>query len=182
MESPTVQEVRDAASHIAFGRPKIQNNLRAIVVEVIVDFALRPDWKHCSEDWNSWDFEHTSGARLEVKQTAFRQSWKSPPSPKERRFDIAPRTGYWHEGTTWTDKIGRHAHIYVFAVHPIEDDTVDHRDPSQWRFYVLETSKLPPLPQKSIGLATVKAKGKEVDWQGLLHAVEEIRKRLALQS
>ena len=183
MENPTVQEVLDAASFIAFGSPKIQNNFRAIVVEAIVKLALSPTWKHCSEDWNSWDFEHvSSGARLEVKQTAFRQSWKPPVLSKERRFDIAPRTGYWREGTIWTDKVGRHADIYVFAINPVEDGTVDHRDPSQWRFYVVETSKLPPLPQKSIGLNAVKEKGKEVDWHGLLDAVEQVRRWVPLRS
>jgi hypothetical protein len=175
MPFPTAKEIRDAASSLAFGEPIIQNHLRALVVEAIIDFALKPTWRHCSGNWNGWDFEHQSGARLEVKQSALRQSWTQPATPGEMRFDIAPRTGYF-EGATWVPNDGRNAHIYVFATHKITDETADQRDPSQWRFYIVETTKLPS--SKTVGIPALRALSSEVVWGDLFNGVERLRARL----
>lgn len=149
-ESPAITEVQPSlieavrrhASDAAFGRPLVQNNLRAMVVEAIVDLALPEGWRWSSADWAGWDFEHADGTRLEVKQSAARQTWAAPRNPAQRRFDVALRQGRW-EGSVWVDEPGRHAHLYLLADHPIIDDTADHRDPSQWVFYPLATSALP---------------------------------------
>lgn len=42
-DPPTAGEMSAAASQLAFGQPIVQNNLRALVVEVMVDLALKPD-------------------------------------------------------------------------------------------------------------------------------------------
>ncbi len=176
MEFPAVEEVRDYASHIVFGDRLIQNNFRAVVAEAIVDFALRPTWLHCSENWGSWDFQHTTGVRLEVKQSSIRQSWKQAAAlirGAKPQFDIAARTGYWHQGTTWIEQKGRHAHIYVFALHSITDDTADHRDALQWKFYIVAAPSLPPT--KTISLSTLKGLSQEVGWHHLFEEVEAAR-------
>ncbi|MGH7045584.1 MAG: hypothetical protein ACREE2_04250 [Stellaceae bacterium] len=133
-QAPTPATVRAAAAKLAFGTPIVQNNLRAIVAEVITGYALGPDWHHCSADWSGWDFEHKLGARLEVKQSAARQTWKPPPVRHPPRFDISPRSGYWQDGSRWIERAGRHAQIYVFCHHPVDDAAADHRDPLQWSF------------------------------------------------
>ena len=130
------------AAQSAFGRPLVQNTLRAVVVEAMIDLALRPDWRWCSADWAGWDFEHSDGTRLEIKQSAARQTWTAPRKPGQRRFDVAHRQGWW-EGSIWIKRPGRHAHLYVFADHPLIDDRADHRDPAQWRFYAVAASDLP---------------------------------------
>jgi len=38
---------------------------------------------------------------------------------------------------------GTFAHIYIFAYHPIMEESADHRDPRQWRFHVVATNRLP---------------------------------------
>lgn len=80
MKPPVRETIRARASEVAFGSTIIQNNLRALVVEAIVDYALKPSWRWCSQDWSGWDFEHESGVRLEVKQSAARQTWTAPSS------------------------------------------------------------------------------------------------------
>ena len=170
MVVPTADEVYEAASQIAFGRPIVQNNFRAIVFEAIVECALKTGWSRCSGDWKGWDFEHRTGKRLEVKQSALRQTWKPPYSPRSPRFDIAVHSGSY-EGAVWTPHYGRNADIYVFGLHPVVDDTADHRDAAQWRFYVTPSSKLPPA--KTIGLAALNKLSTAVTWEFLSKTVEK---------
>lgn len=137
----------------AFGKPLINNVLRGHVAEAIIALALEPDWDWCSGDYASWDFQHRrTNLRLEVKQSAARQSWELGAGSKKSspRFDIAPRTGRWEVDGVFVSEPGRAADLYVFAYHPIEDDTADHRNPMQWTFFVVLTSSLPKT--KSIGL------------------------------
>ena len=42
-------------------------------------------------------------------------------------------------------------HLYVFAHHGICDDHADHRDPQQWRFYVVAARDLPNVKQLGLG-------------------------------
>ena len=84
---------RHAASR-SFGRPLIQNDFRAVVVEAIVDLALRPaGWGWCSGDWAAWAFEHGDKTRLEVKLSAALQTWAAPKTVRQPRFDVAFRQG-----------------------------------------------------------------------------------------
>lgn len=152
----TPQDIRDRASAAAFGNPLVTNAFCGIVVGMIVASALGDESTWTAVDWGGWDFERKGDdLRLEVRQSAAMQSWglaKSPPS-----FDIGARTCYWKNGV---EKIvleppTRLAHVYVFAHHPQTDQTADHRDPGQWRFYVIPTDQL-PARQKSISLSGVR--------------------------
>jgi hypothetical protein len=127
---PSIADVQRKVSESAFGKPLVTNVLRGHVVEAIVAMALEPDWSWCSEDYSSWDFERADGLRLEVKQSAARQSWATSDKPSACSFDIAQRKGRW-EGQKWVDEPGRAAHIYIFAHHPIAGIDADHRDPAQ---------------------------------------------------
>ena len=132
-------------------KQRVMNNVhRSEYVEAIVALALKPSGWTRMTPWDSWDFAHESGARLEVKQSAAAQAWKSPERQSPARFDIAPRTGYWDEEGEWAPKPGRHADLYVFAWHGADGDTADQRDAGSWEFYVVAERDLPE--QKSIGL------------------------------
>ncbi len=108
---------KDAALHrriktTLMGRydtPVMNNVYRADYVECLVAFTPGTDWwltwTH-GWDWAAWDCQHTSGARLEVKHAAARQSWdrETPARRRAPRFDIAPRTGYWtKDGSQWVN-------------------------------------------------------------------------------
>ncbi|MVA96526.1 hypothetical protein GN330_04595 [Nitratireductor sp. CAU 1489] len=157
------------ASEVIFGKSLIMNVYRSIVVEAIISRAL-PDWTWCSSDYASHDFER-NGIRLEVKQTAIRQTWTTTRLSRPS-WDIAPRKGYWLDGKTWIPSPGRNAELYLLGLHAIADDTADHRDPEQWRFFVIATSDLPPTNQ--IGLRKVEQLASFSSVTGLAAKVDEI--------
>ncbi len=147
----TPKDIERRVSEAVFGHRLITNVFRGHVVEAIVAEALEPDWTWSSQDHASCDFSRDDGVRLEVKQSAALQSWAvDPPKKICASFDIAPRKGYW-EGLTWISEPGRRAHIYLFAFHKTIDETADHRDPSQWLFYVVRADDLPDARTISLG-------------------------------
>jgi hypothetical protein len=172
---PTADDIRAIASEIAYGKPLIENSYRGLIVEIIIGEALGSEWRLCSADWSGWDFEHRSGCRLEVKQSAARQTWEAPRKPSPPSFDIRERTGYY-DSATWTPHAGRLAHSYVFAYHPVGDDSADHRDPSQWQFYVLPASRLPA--NKRISLSKLVLLTSAGPWSHLRVSVEQARRAL----
>jgi len=167
-----IAAVERHAAHAAFGRPLIQNNLRAVVVEAMVDLALPAGWRWCSADWAGWDFEHADGTRMEVKQSAARQTWAAPKRPGQRRFDVAFRQGRW-EGSVWVDEPGRHAHLYLFADHPVADESADHRDPAQWLFYAMKANELPQTA--SLSLSRLSALAQPSGYDELAETIERLR-------
>jgi len=159
------------------GNRLVVNHLRGSVVEAIVAQALSPDWHWCSEDWGGWDFERTDGLKLEVKQSAALQTWAGTGKPPSRAsFDIAIRKGRYTGDAAWVDRVGRWADIYVFAHHALTDETADHRDPSQWTFYVTPTIALPTT--STIGLSAVQRLSVRCGVDELLTVIEETTARL----
>jgi hypothetical protein len=140
-----------------FGSPIVLNSLRGEVVEEMVAMALETEWEHCAGDWAAFDFrERRSGLRIQVKQSAARQSWHKQRCPPARpRFSIAEKTGRWDEGDRWVAEPGRNADLFVFAWHPLTAEAADHRDAHQWEFYVVAERRLPP--RKSVSLTGVQA-------------------------
>ncbi|MGC9960178.1 hypothetical protein, partial [Roseiarcus sp.] len=144
MTIPNAKEIAKRAGDRAFGNPLVENTWRSHVVEMIVESVLSAEWKWSAEGWSGWDFEHVkTGLRLEVKQSAAKQSWKGTPKrPSPPKFSIKTAKVHWTDGVNPKPLPGR-AEIYVFAYHPIKDDTADHRDPLQWTFFVVRTRDLP---------------------------------------
>ena len=172
---PTADDIRARVSVAAFGGPLISNIYRGLVAEIIVGAALGSEWQLCSGDWRGWDFEHLTGLLLEVKQSAARQTWTGTRKATVPIFDIRARTGYF-EGSDWVADPRRFAHIYVFAHHPIMDASADHCEPSQWRFHVVATDRLPA--GKTISLVKVALLSDAVPWAGLNGQVESVRAAL----
>lgn len=148
-----------------YNQPLIGNVERGTYVECMVELALsesRPSWS-LTDTWAAWDLEQEeTKARIEVKQSAALQTWttsaaETKPSPS---FDIGPRTGYYvggsKDGSVWVDTgLMRQADIYIMAWHGETDHLVaDHRQPEQWRFFVVPEHLLRP-GQKRIGLNPV---------------------------
>ncbi len=141
--------------------------------------ALEPEWLWVSADYSNWDFERADGLKLEVKQSAVKQSWSNEYKGNNFRskatFDIAPRTGRW-QGQNWVAEVGRAAQIYVFCHHVIGDATADHRDPSQWQFYIVEASRLPP--QKKISLNPLRALCEPVSFEQVFFVVQGVANKI----
>jgi hypothetical protein len=134
----------------------MQNQIRPLYVEAMIEDVLGPSWRYVGGNWTGWDFVSQQGAKLEVKQSAAIQPWSVARGMKTKGiFDIRERTGYFgEEGISWHAGPGRNAQIYIFAWHPVVDETADHRDPNQWRFYVVPVADLPP-GRKTIGLKAI---------------------------
>jgi hypothetical protein len=142
-------------AHRLFGQPILRNDLRGELVEEIVAMALEPEWQGCGSDWGACDLVRPAdGLRIQVKQSAALQSWTLPDGPKPRPcFSIASKTGRY-EGSTWIAGVGRNAEIFVFGWHDRCDEGADHREPSQWQFFVVAERDLPD--QKSISLSSLR--------------------------
>jgi hypothetical protein len=142
-----------------YGQPIMSNLTRPLYLEKLLARLLKGEWRHVGGDWSGWDLENfASRARIELKQSAARQTWTDSPTrvgkPTKPIFDIQERTGYFgNGGSTWINTPGRPADLYVFAWHPVFDpkEAVDHRDPDQWEFYLVPETQL-PKGQKTIGL------------------------------
>jgi hypothetical protein len=161
----TKDDVLRDLSEAAFGRPLISNMYRGLVAEVLVKSCLGSDWDWCSADWAGWDFAHSDGCKLEVKQTADVQTWENRKSSIPRTIFGIPSSAGFYEGARWVEKAGRQADIYVFAHHPIGDRQVaDHRDPEQWVFYVVPARVLPV--SQTISISTLRALTIRV-WQSM---------------
>ncbi|HER8900605.1 TPA: hypothetical protein VMX41_001798 [Streptococcus pyogenes] len=164
------EEITATAASAIFGKPLITNVYRSIVVEAIIAAAL-PDWRWVSADYFEYDFVHADGTRLEVKQSALKQTWVTKGDAKPS-WDVAERKGAWKDGK-WVPSPGRNADIYVLGLHDVIDETADHRDPAQWQFLVIPTSKLPTTARISLGPASRLAN--PVTVSGLPAAVAEAR-------
>jgi hypothetical protein len=171
-------DVIDRLTRRLFGSPILQNHIRGEVVEEIVASALEPEWQHCSGDWGPCDLRHPgSGLRIQLKQSAARQSWDAGEVPRENaHFSIAEKTGRYENDGTWVEEASRSAEIFIFAWHPLTDPSADHRRPDQWLFHVVPERDL--SRQKSISLAAVRAVAPSVDFAGLVEAVGTAEARL----
>jgi len=152
-------------------------------VERMIALALGEGFALVSADWAAWDIESSEGVRIEVKHSAAWQTWSDVTGGKPSKgvFDISARTGHWTDGgAKWVPKAGRQADLYVFAWHPItEPDKVDHRDPSQWLFYVVPAAEL-PAEQNTIRQSVVARRWSERRFSELRSAVRKLVKELAL--
>ena len=77
-----------------------------------------------------------------------------------------------------TSIYGRNADIYVFAHHPVHDASADHREPSQWQFYVVAACRLPCT--KQLSLSGVQRLALPVGLAGLTYTVEMLRLEVKL--
>jgi hypothetical protein len=130
----------------AYGAPLIENIWRGAWVEAMIALALPDGWRRTVNS-AGWDFEHPDGAKLEVKQSAARQSWPQA-APYRSTFSIVA-SQYHFAGGKVVVETGRKANIYLFAHHPVWEDA-DHRSPAQWQFYVVPTGALPNAKSISI--------------------------------
>ncbi len=132
-----------------------------------------PLWS-VTDTWAAWDLtQQNTGARIEVKQSAARQTWASNMNAARQAptFDIAPRSGYYADGESeWVETdLRRHADVYIMVWHGEGDPQLaGHRQPGQWRF-----SPEHPLPpgQKTISLNPLASLGHAHSYAELAEAV-----------
>lgn len=138
----------------------LSNTLRGHLAEFLVATALG-----CAQgvrtEWDDVDLRLPDGTAIEVKSSAYAQSWKQS-RPSIIRFAIAPTQGWDAETNDYTTHVARRADVYVFCLLGAPSETeADPLDLSQWTFYVLSKAILDArVPtQRTIGLGPLVALG-----------------------
>ncbi len=133
------------------------NRERGILAEYIVAMATESDADSRIE-WDAYDLITPDGIKLEVKSSAYLQTWSQDKLSKIV-FNISP-SKLWDKKThTYSTEKIRWADIYVFCL--FTATVIDNANPldlSQWRFFVIRTDELNKKleNQKTITLSGLK--------------------------
>lgn len=151
------------------------NALRGLVAEFLVARAVGAPAPARTE-WTAYDVLAPDGTKIEVKCSAYVQSWAQQ-SHSKITFDIAQKRAWNPDTNAYDAEPTRSSDVYVFAVHAHRDRaTVDPLDLAQWEFYVLATRTLTEKlgKQKTLALSSLqRLKPRRVAWQALGDAVRE---------
>jgi len=120
----------------------LSNTTRGRFAEFIVASAINVDLNQVRDEWGAYDLITTEGIKIEVKSSAYVQSWAQK-SPSKISFGIKASLS-WDEETNKRIEIAmRSADVYVFCLlHYDIKDTCNPLDLDQWEFYVLATWEL----------------------------------------
>ena len=117
----------------------VSNTERGKLAEYLVAKAMGCG-SQISQTWESYDLLSPEGIKIEVKTSAYIQSWKQKAFSKIS-FGIA-KTKFW-DGLNYVGEKKRHADVYVFCVLKHKDqETINPLELAQWDFYPVATRKL----------------------------------------
>jgi hypothetical protein len=146
----------------------VGNTERGALAEYLVAMACGID-KNPRISWDAYDLETKDGIKIEVKSSAFIQTWKQKDFSKPI-FNIQITRAWDYRENLFHDERKRHADVYVFALlaHK-EQSTLNPLNLDQWEFYVLATKQLSEYKksQKSITLNSLKKIADCVRYNGL---------------
>jgi hypothetical protein len=134
----------------------LTNTTRGILAEYIVATDLGVD-EILRNDWEPYDLTSEDGMKIEVKSSAYIQTWNQSQLSKII-YNIKPATKYNPITNRFDGKPQRHSDYYIFCLlHHIDQETINPLDLDQWTFYVLDSRTLDKeLPnQKTITLSSL---------------------------
>jgi len=151
----------------------LSNTLRGRFAEFLVSSALGVASGNRIE-WDAIDVISQSGVKVEVKSSAYLQSWKGNPS--RITFGIQHKLAWdWGIGSFPANPV-RTADVYVFCLLDHQDsESVDPMNLNQWRFFVLATKELEAKlgQQKTLSFTTLQSLNpRGVKYSDLAEAVE----------
>ncbi len=118
-----------------------ENITRGILAEFLVAKAVG-DPSPLRHAWDNFDVTTPSGIRVEVKSSAYLQSWRQR---QHSRITFAGLTGlaYSYETNEFAEEATLRADVYVFALNRFrEPDRYDALDTRAWEFYVVPVRTL----------------------------------------
>ncbi|PCJ25024.1 MAG: hypothetical protein COA97_08590 [Flavobacteriales bacterium] len=119
----------------------LSNSLRGVIAEYIVKQDLDID-NGARIEWDAYDLITKSGVKVEVKSSAYLQSWKQKEFSKIS-FDISPSRGWDSQTNEYSKESKRQSDFYIFCLLKHQDkETVNPLKLEQWTFYVLPTETL----------------------------------------
>lgn len=126
----------------------VGNTERGALAEYLVALACGVDDK-IRISWDTYDLELKNGIKVEVKSSAYLQTWKQK-SLSKPIFSIRETLAWDYIENVYLNEIKRHADIYVFALLAHTDKTtINPLDTTQWEFYVLNTKLINKLIKQS---------------------------------
>jgi len=161
----------------------VSNATRGILAEFLVASALGLNGGVRNE-WDAYDLLTAGGVKIEIKSTAYIQSWYQR-KLSSIVFDIRP-TRAWDSGTNkLAEEKKRQADVYVFCLlHHKDKETINPMDLSQWTFYVVPTKRLDQECQdaKSISLTKLTTLNPKIcSFDEIKKAVEDISAMIGQQ-
>ncbi|MDM1353275.1 MULTISPECIES: hypothetical protein [Myroides] len=120
----------------------LSNATRGILAEFIVAKALDVDVSNVRDQWDAYDLIMPENIRVEVKSSAYLQSWEQLDYSK---ISFSTRTTIpWNRSIDKrSDTAIRTADVYVFCLLKHKDKTtVNPLNLDQWEFYVISTVQL----------------------------------------
>lgn len=151
----------------------LSNTTRGMLAEFIVARALGSPLGVRTE-WDNYDVRSPQGVTVEVKTSAYLQTWFQP-RPSKIKYGIAPARRWNLEDGTYALEPTRQAQVYVFCLlSETSRERVDPLNLEQWRFHVLPARVLDERcpTQRTLSLATLlRLNPKVTDWRGLAEAV-----------
>jgi hypothetical protein len=159
----------------------LMNTTRGVLAEYIVARALGVATDRAREEWGAFDLKTSDGLRVEVKSSAYVQSWTQR-KLSSIQFVVPKRRGWDPDTNRMEAEARRHADVYVFALLAHKDKgTVDPLNLAQWQFWAVPTEDLDgrPRSQHSITLTSLcKLAGDPVHYEDLCTAVERVVHRM----
>lgn len=151
------------------------NAMRGLLAEYIVGLALGCVDEGARVEWDTADLLTREGVLVEVKSSAYLQSWDQK-RPSSISFGIQPTRPYDAEARQYVGIPRRQAQVYVFCVFThLERASANPLDLTQWDFYVASTARLDDVVpmQKTIKLGPLigKVSPRRTRFDGLREAV-----------
>jgi hypothetical protein len=147
------------------------NIVRGVLAEFLVAKAVGAV-DTPKEEWANFDVRTPSGIRVEVKASAYWQSWAQRGPSKTIFSGLTARS--WSEDGGYTKSREVRADVFVFALHACrERERYDPLDIGQWEFRVLRARVIREAGSRSVGIGFLDRHGaRPVPWNELSHAIE----------
>ena len=150
----------------------VGNTDRGNLAEFLVARALNIT-ADVRNDWEDFDLITGDGTKIEVKSSAYVQSWKQE-RRYEPRFSIAKTLPTW-DYTAITKQ--RWADVYVFCLLAhLDKETINPMDVDQWEFYALQTDVIDRELEdaRSISLRNLRSRSKLYRYSELEQGIKEL--------
>ncbi|MEQ6900970.1 hypothetical protein [Nocardioides sp. YIM 152588] len=146
------------------------NTTRGLLAEWLVARAVGAT--EVQPEWKEFDVRSPDGIRIEVKSSAYLQSWGQARHSTIRFGGLKARA--W-DPLTGEGEPSFNADVYVFCVQTAQvHASYDPLDVRQWDFYVLPVDVVQRIDQRSLGLRAVQAYAEAVPYEGLADAVRAV--------
>lgn len=154
----------------------VGNILRGVLAEYIV-LSATGSKQDLRTEWDAYDILTPTGIKVEVKSSAFIQSWHQDKFSKIG-FKIPPTMGWDAAANSSSSKKMRQSDVYIFCVLSHKNkETIDPLNLDQWDFYVLATDTLNKMVgiQENIRLSSLKKlKPIETDYKDINYSIKRV--------